>query len=280
MQVEVIEQIRRIAEGFSGVVGVAAKSLSGKKPDVLFNAEEVFPIASTIKVAVLVELLDQADKGLVRLHDAIRLTEEDKVPGTGILKELHAGLELSVLDAAALMIVLSDNTATNMVIDQLGGVNVVNEKMDQLGLSSIRLNSRIEFEWLMEHGAEALSRSNPRDFAELLALVVRKEILTPESCQVIMSIMKKQQLNAMIPRYLPWTPYAKENGIEQQLEYGGKCGMLNGVRADAGFIEVPQETYVVSIMAKDCAEEGFKPENEGDIAVGRISRAVYDYFVA
>ena len=146
-----------------------------------WNAEAMFPTASVIKLAVLAEVYRQAATEGLDLQQRMELREDEIVGGSGILKVLGPGLNPTVHDVATLMIVLSDNTATNMLIDLVGGVEAVNRTIhDDLGLPSIVLHNRIDFERI-GNDVRRLAESSARDLAELVAMMARGEVVDAAS---------------------------------------------------------------------------------------------------
>ena len=268
------KQIEQVQEGFSGILGVAAKRLDAQDGELVsLNAETVFPTASVIKVPILVEVFRQVEKGDLFLDAQLPLKERDKVGGSGILKELHAGLELTLLDLAKLMIVISDNTATNMLIE-LVGRDSVNETMRKLGLHHTFLAGKL----MVEANPIELSSSTPDEMLSLLIRIYNGEILSPDSCRQMLEIMKHQQyVTSMIGRYLPYDPDAIEEG-EDSILIASKSGSIRGVRNDIGIIWGPNCTYAVAIMTKDCKDKRFYPDNEGGIVVAKISGILYGYY--
>ena len=268
------DRIEQVQEGFSGTLGVAAKRLDAQDGKLLIlNAQTVFPTASVIKVPILVEVFRQVERGRLSLDTQLTLKAKDKVGGSGILKELHAGLELTLLDLAKLMTVISDNTATNMLIEVVGR-DSVNETMKKLGLNNTFLAGKL----MVEANPIELSSSTPAEMLSLLIGIYKGEILSQNSCQQMLEIMKHQQyVTSMIGRYLPYDSDAIEEGGESIL-IASKSGSIRGVRNDIGIIWGPNCTYAVAIMSKDCKDKRFYPDNEGSLAGAKISRIIYDYY--
>src|SRR5262249_21295988 len=144
------------------------------------------------------------------LRETLTLREEEKVAGSGVLKELHAGLAFALEDLARLMIVISDNTATNMLIDRLG-CDAVNARMQNLGLDQTRLERRL---FDMEARAPGFANGiSPADMALLLLKMERRELISPDACEAMLAIMRRQQVSSKMPRLLPPdTPIAHKTG--------------------------------------------------------------------
>lgn len=223
-----------IAGRHTGQLGVAARNLTTGE-ELLLSADEVFPTASVIKLPILVELMRQATGGRVSLDDRVELLSGDRRGGSGILKAFDAGLRPTLRDVATLMIVLSDNTATNLVIDSVGDVGAVNAAMDELGLSSIRLHNRVDFE-VIGDDVHRLDESSPRDMRTLVQGFAKRAIFAPQICEVVENVLAAQQYLDQVPRYLRVSPYAAELGMNSPVTVANKTGFFPGTRADAGIV--------------------------------------------
>ncbi|HEU0116221.1 MAG TPA: serine hydrolase [Thermomicrobiales bacterium] len=268
----------RVQAWFSGKIGLAATNLAtGEWVEI--DADRLYPTASVIKLAVLVEVFRQAAAGHIRLDDRIAMTAADRVAGSGVLKELAPGLAPTVRDLATAMIVLSDNTATNMLIDLLGGVEPINATTrDRLGLPKIVLHRRIDFG---EIGPDArrFGESSPRDMARLAAAMARGEVVDAAASAAMLDILRRQQYLNQVPRYLAFNPHADALGEPQTVWVGCKTGMTTGVRADAGVIHLPDGVEIAyCAMTEESADRAMTEEAEGEIANGLIGRALAEYW--
>jgi beta-lactamase class A len=232
--------LREQATGFSGRAGIVVRGYRqpvtpGNPPevDIAIGPEAVMPSCSIIKVPILWALLEEVEAGRQQMDQRVCLREEDKAGSRGILKELHAGLECTVKDLATLMIVLSDNTATNLIIDRLG-LNRVNEACRSLGLINTVLARR-----MMDNEARAAGRENlttPLDCARLLEKMVYRERLSPSSHALLLDILLRQQLNDLLPFLMP-----------DGTRFAHKSGELPGYRHDMGLLLL--DGWLVSISA-------------------------------
>ena len=277
-----------------GVVGVAAKHLeTGGR--VSHNADTVFFTASTLKVPLLVELYRQVDAGIINMNQRIDLTDALRVPGSGVLKELASGLQPTVHDLAMLMIIISDNTATDILYNRVGGDNI-NNTMQQLGLThthipmpcrellysitglkvenpahtyqlaSNRLKNR---EFVLEGDGFSEDKSDvssPNDMCRLLELIYDDDILSPQSREAVLNILKRQQLSTVIPHALP-----------SGTTVAHKTGSYHTVRCDVGIVFSPTGPYTVAIMAKQMTAGD---RLSVDASLAAISRAVYEELIA
>lgn len=272
---EIVESISSQVAAFSGKAGISVKNLLSEEIIDIY-ADEVFPTASMIKIPILVELFRQKEEGILSSEGRITFKNSDKVSGSGILKDLGEGLPLRIEDLAVLMMALSDNTATNMLID-LVGVENVNKSIKKSGMTQTELRNRIDFD-LIAKSNDNLAVGTPKDFVTLLEHLNNNTILTAESCNSIIKIMRNQKYMERIRRYLPYNPYAETYKEDQSLWVASKTGGLKGVRCESAIIRTPAVKYAISIMTKDCQDSKYTSDNEGVLFISQVSKMVYDYF--
>lgn len=265
---------------FAGRGGVTAINL-GTGETIRVNGDAETATASTIKVPILIELYRQVEAGDLRLDHTLTYTGDARVPGSGILRDLTPEIELSLYNLATLMIVLSDNSATNMLIDLLG-IDNINATMESVGFPRTNLRRRIDFPAIGDD-ARRLAITTADDLAGIMAALATGAILSPASCEAILEIMRKQHFRTLVPRYLPFTAYAPElNRPDNGLRIANKTGSWLGMRADMSLIEFPtaagQVRYVIGISIEGEPDTRFWAENPGDQMVGRISRLIFDHF--
>jgi beta-lactamase class A len=239
-----------------GVVSVAAVRLS--TGDRLYRApERSFPSASVIKVPILAALHVEAEAGRLSWGETMRLTEECKVPGSGVLREMHAGLEVTLEDLARLMIVVSDNTATNLLIDRIGTA-AVNEWLAAHDFQVTRLGRKMYDFAARDRGLE--NRCSAGEMTEMLVRLERRELVSADASEAMIRIMRRQAYVSKIPRLLlPDTPVAN------------KTGEITGVSHDVGLIYTPGGTIAVSVLT-----EGARDRVAAEDVIGRIARALYE----
>ena len=275
---ELDNAIARVVSGFSGDLAFAARNLkTGETIEV--NADTVFPTASVIKLAVLIEVFRQAAEARIDIQQRVTLNEDEIVRGSGILKELGAGLNPTVYDLATLMVVLSDNTATNMLIDLVGGVEAVNRTMhNRLGLRTIVLHNQVDF-GKIGGDIRQFGESSAREMMELVARIANHEIVDLASSIAMADIMQRQQYLDQLPRYVNFNPYAKELRLEQPIWIGCKTGFFPGTRVDAGFIRLPEEvTLAYCAMTDGSADTSIAAETEGVVVNGLLGRLMLEYW--
>ena len=245
----------RLATEADGVVGYAIVDItSGERFARLEHT--AFPTASTIKLAILYELLRQADAGRIALDQVAPMDRSRAVPG-GLLNEL-ANPSLSPRDLAVAMILQSDNTATNVLIDRVG-MAAVNERLTALGLSATSLRRYMIDLAAARRGEENVS--TPSDLAKLVLIFHRGEGLSPASHKAALEILQK-------PKSTPI-----RTGVPASVPVASKSGELEGVRADAGVVYVPGRPYVFVAMGTYLQESG-SPR----APLEALARASYGYF--
>ncbi|MGH2534408.1 MAG: serine hydrolase [Thermomicrobiales bacterium] len=276
----VVGRIEGELAGFAGTVGLAVKHL-GTGEEIRINADRVMPTASTIKVPILIELYRQVERGEVDLGRKLAATAETRTVGSGILRELSLGVELSVHDLATLMIVVSDNTATNMLID-LVGIERVNATLAEFGFARTRLVRRLDFPAIGKD-AHNLAVTTPAELMGIMEALATGRILSEASREGIFEIMRRQHYTGLVPRYLPYAPYAPEHGDEDNgLQIANKTGGWTDMRADMALVEWPGEDeptrYVIGIISEGNPDTRYWAENEGDRLIGRVSRMIFNHF--
>lgn len=298
---EGLERLRQRLEGevaaFPGTVGLAVRDLvSGE--EISFDGDREFPMASVYKIPIMVEVFRQVDAGKLSLDERVSLTAADRALGSGILTMLSDGLTPTVRDLVTLMIVLSDNEATDLLLKRVGTANVT-ASMRTLGLNRIRVD-RTTFAMIRdfllfadervrdksaaeimaldragepsaqryataerEFAKMALDVASPRDMALLLSKIVRGEAAGRASCEAMMTILRRQMFNHRLPRYLP-----------EAAAMAHKTGTIGSTTNDAGVMYVRGRpiAFVVFTVDKRVAR------GEVEERMGRLARIVYDYF--
>jgi beta-lactamase class A len=266
---------------FGGRIGVAAKNISTGET-ILVNADSLFPTASVIKLPVLVELFYQFHEEKLFPVQPVALVDSIKKPGSGILQFLSGGQTLKLIDIATLMIIVSDNTGTNYVIDQFGTehnekLEAVNSRMRSLGLKNTKLLNKL-YSWQTKKKTEEARRfgigvSSPSDMMLLLEKITRREIVDTASCEKMISIMRAQQDIQMAARFLPFME-------DSTLWIGNKTGSVDAVKNDVGIVANSNGTYVYAIFCDESKDTGEQVDNKAILAVAKVSRMLYDYFLA
>ncbi len=260
LQSKLQRELERAATEFDGVMGIAVKDLIGGNAFTV-NGEMVFPQASSIKIPVLIELYRQAQAGSVRLEERVEVKKSLAAGGSGVLQRFGDGTSsLSLRDLAVLMIVLSDNTATNILIDRVG-MEKVNGMLAHYGLRGTRLQRRMLDTEAQQAGRENLS--TPLEMAGLLGLLHEGKVLNAENTAAVLEILS----------YPKNTPLRR--GLPGNVRLANKPGGLAGVSCDSGIVLLEGRPYAISVMTT------FGPVGDapsGEAAIGEVSRRVYEYF--
>ena len=191
--------------------------------ELCINADMPLLAASVIKVPIMVEAFRQMEAGLLDRNRVIAIHREDKLPSCGALTYLHDGLQVTVIDLVTLMIILSDNTATNLMIDILG-MEEINSTMQAVGLTGSRLNRKLFRPELSRQGIE--NYVTARDMARLFAMMLDGTLVSPEASKEMLRILGDQRLNGKIPFFLH----------PKDIDVAHKTGEDDGITHDVGVV--------------------------------------------
>jgi beta-lactamase class A len=258
------ETIRDIDGRLDGAVGVAIVDLTNDDA-IMYHADEVFPTASSIKVAVLAELYRQTEEseagqqGKAKLSDIYVVNKADDVPDSDIFNGLTPGVtKLTFRDLAQMVVAVSDNSATNVLIDRVGMQNV-NQLLQSLSLTHTKLQRK-----MMDLEAAKAGRENlatPREFTMFFEALYRKKILNPQHTEELLKLLETR----------------KDSAFQRAFMFNGKVadkhGELDGIRCDIGIIFATNRPFAIAVMTSY-----LKNEREGEDAMGEIAQAAYQYF--
>jgi beta-lactamase class A len=250
-------RVQAVDARLDGVLGVYVEDLSGGSV-IELRADELFPTASSIKLAVLYELYRQADEGRIDLTEVTR-PPLPRVAGGGVLQDLGDRVSLTWRDLAVLMHVWSDNEAANLLIRRVE-MGAVNRRLDALALPRTRLRRQMMDLAAAHRGDENVS--TPRELARLAAILARGEGLTRDRAGDLLALATLRDPVSFFRRALP----------EDQRALN-KRGELEGARCDAGWVDVPGRPYTATIMTAY-----LKHESDGEAAIAEISAAIYSTF--
>jgi beta-lactamase class A len=249
--------------GKPGAFGVYARNL-GTGETIAIDADRVFPAESAAKTFVLVHYSRLVAAGAVQPSDRVRLGEANRYIGTGVLRYLADGLEPTLDDLAWLMIVVSDNTATAMLLEAIGVPSDVNATMHDLGYPTARLNEDITFERALE--GEPFSTSSPRDLAEVYTQL-------DDRCR---EMLFRQQHLVGLPRRLPHVSHAADVGVAMPVRVYNKTGSGLGNFVDSGLFETDEAAWIVAAMATGQTDFAIRPDDAAPSAFGEIGALLYD----
>lgn len=263
------EKIQNEIKDFKGKVWIYAKNLDTGK-DYSLRADEQVRTASTIKLPIMAETFRQVSGGKLKWTDEIILTKEKKVGGSGILHEFSDNTKIDLKTAVNLMIVVSDNSATNLVLDKVTA-DSVNDFMDELGLKQTRSLRKVfgggDSKALSDERLKlfGLGVSSPKDMVALLEKLERGEVVSKQSSAEMIAILKRQQFKEAIGRNLPDT-----------IASASKSGALDRLRSDVGIIYTRRGRIAMAITVDDMAEVNYNPDNIGLHLIWRLSQILQD----
>jgi beta-lactamase class A len=265
-------RVAPLAKEHKGTVAVAVKHLKTGE-EFYLNADEVMPTASLIKLPVMVETYWQVLEGKVKLDKTLTLTKGDKVQGSGILTQHFSdGSTFPLKDAVRLMIVFSDNTATNMVLDQIG-LPSTNARMEKLGLKITKINAKVfrpDTRLDQERGKKyGLGSTTAREMVRLLELLDGGKVVTPEACKEMIGHLKACDDKEKMTRFLPAGTVVAH-----------KTGSVNASKTDAGIITTKGGPVALCVLTDQNKDQRWVADNEAQVLIGRIARATYDHFSA
>lgn len=269
-------RLDELAHGFSGKTALFVRDIASGE-QITRDPDTVVPTASCIKLFVLMELVRRVAAGDFTLEQKIPVLATQQAGGSGVLKDLSAGIELPLRDVGALMVVLSDNTATNMLVDLLG-LEAINRMIRGLGLAQTTMFNKVDFDAIGDD-VRRFAVSTAGEFGVALERIATGAFVDRRSCDTIIDIMERQQYLDLLPRYLPYNPYARELKAPQALRIANKTGFYMGVRCDAALLFLPKRTLVAVAFTRDSKDLTFNMDNENAVFLGRVGRAIYDYFV-
>ncbi|MGH9881878.1 MAG: serine hydrolase [Pyrinomonadaceae bacterium] len=253
---------------FKGKVNLFAKNLDTGEVYAL-GADERVRTASTIKIAVMVEAFARVAEGKSKWTDELVLEKQKKVSGSGILAELSDGLRITLRDGVNLMMILSDNTATNLVLDVLT-TDAVNARMEALGLKNIKLNRKVGSGGESQAGKDpdnkkfGLGFATAREMVLLLEKLERGEVISPEASKEMIALLKREQGRYAIGRSL-W-----------DLPMASKSGALDRLRSSIGIIYSKKGRIAMAITCDDMPEIQWSVDNPGYILMSRLSSILVD----
>lgn len=294
-QQEFTEAMDSFLTGLGGPVGVMVDHLDTDLK-LEYNADERFPTASTMKTPLLYELYRQAEEGTIDLSERITTDYSNRVPGSGVLQNLDEGLQPTIRDIAELMIIVSDNWATDLLYERIGK-DAMAATLKKLGLNDTFLpltiremfctiaevdpaDTSVDYETLRQALKDATADpdnlaysgdprndvSSPRDMVKLSRMIHEGQGISDESRESIIKILKHQNFGTVIPGRLP---------IDQEIETAHKTGSLRGVKADVGMVYSPRVNYCIAFMSKQQDDSA-----ESTDRMARASRWIWDHLTA
>ena len=294
-------QLNEIAASFPGKVGAYIRNVeTGATASI--NPDDVYPMASTYKVAIMLQVFLDAEAGKLALTDRITLKESDQRLGSGQFQYFTPGLSPTIHDLLLLMITVSDNVATDILLNRVGAANVT-ATLQRLGIKNFRVDRTTEdiiSDWLsaadpqfrgrkvpeilahpeafakltkeqMDHAGQSLTddprdHASPHAMAELLEKIVKSQAASDKSCKDMIGIMTHQEHRSRISRYMGETTTAT------------KSGTIGATTNDVGVLFLGNQHIVVTVFT--VKSNSLVQTDQAEEVIGRISKAAYDYFQA
>ena len=285
---EVDQRVQTIASGHHGKVALFAKDFATGHT-VALNADEPVQTASVIKLAILYEAMEEVREGKAKWDEKITLKAGEAVGGSGMLHFFDAPMTLTLKDVLTFMVIVSDNTATNLAIDRFG-VEAVNARMEGLGLKNTHLYKKVFKPATGPMPADqpkfGLGKTTPKEMATLIGYIggcklrrmqgapgmsVEPGFLAMDAedkavCDAALTMLKSQFYTETIPRYLKGGDGTTAS----------KTGSLNAVRNDVALVAGKTGPMVISIFTYDNLDQSWTVDNEGEVTIAKLAKAIVD----
>ena len=253
-----------LASAHHGVVGYSVHNLDTGE-QLSLRGDETFPTASLIKVTVLVTLFDLVEHDSMSLNDPIIVQHIDKVPGSGILQFLHDNIEVTVHDAAFLMATVSDNTATNLLLDKIG-IRRVWAKTESLGLPHSKIHAKVFRRSTTTVSPDSAAKyglgvTTPNEMARLFELMAQGKAVSPRADSAMLDILADNMKGDMLQRYVPDVRFAHKDGEDDD------------TRTECGLFWL-QSRVVVCVLTKQNQDQRWLVDNEPQLLLANVGRAV------
>ena len=263
--------VRTRVKKFPGAVSIYAKNLdTGATYDL--RGDEPVRTASTIKLALMVESFAQVAEGRVKWSERQILKDDDKVSGSGVLHEMSDGVWLPLRDLVNLMIVVSDNTATNLLIDRFTA-DAVNARMEKLGFKETRLMRKVRGDGTQLKPGQGFSaagrepanerfglgRSSPHEMVRLMEMLEKGEVVSPQASKEMLEILKRQSFTEGIGRRV-------------KLPVASKSGSLDALRSDVGIVYAQRGKIAIAITVDGMKEIDYSVDNIGTLLIAELSQ--------
>jgi beta-lactamase class A len=273
-----------LAEAHHGKVALFAEDMATGRT-VALNADTPVQTASVIKLAVLYEALEQIREGRVHFEDKLTLTHADQVEGSGVLTFFDTPMQLTLKDALTLMIIVSDNTATNLAIDHLGIKNI-DDRILSLGLKNTWLYKKVftapSGPMPADQKVFGLGKTTAREMGSVMTRLVTCDLNPPGDtkaatasdhalCDAAMHMLKSQFDRDSIPRYLE----AQDSSVKPS-GIANKTGSLDAVRNDVGVVFTKHGAILISAFTYDNQDQSWTPDNQGAVLMAKMAKEIVE----
>lgn len=276
LSAETPDRIHNAIKGFQGTVVLYAKNLDTGKTYGL-DPDTKVRTASTIKLAMMAAVFDAVARGQAKWTDEVITNDADRVSGSGVLSEFSNGVHLPIRDVMHLMIVVSDNSATNLLVTRFGA-DAANREMDRLGLPNTRLMRKVRGDgndlksptgWseagkLPENQRFGLGSSTPREMVTFMEKLEKGEVVDAASSKEMIAVLKRQQDRAGIARKL------------SEYDIANKSGALDHLRSDIGIVYTPGGRIAMAITCDDIPKIDYGPDNPGLLMIADLAKILVE----
>ena len=268
---DLASRLESLAKTHKGKVAIAVKHL-GTGESYYLNADEPMPSASLIKLPVMIEVYQQVAEGKIKLSDLVTLRQEDKVQGSGVLTDhFSPGVTFPLHDAVHLMIAVSDNTATNLVLDKIG-IGATALRMEAWGFPNTKIHAKsfrgdktsVFPERTKRFG---LGSTTAREMVALLERMHQGKLVSAAACKDMLALLRQCEDHEKFPRFLPET-----------VKVAHKTGSLSDTRTDAGILYLPGGPVAGCVLTTKNADKRWVVDNAGNLFCADVARAIHDYF--
>jgi beta-lactamase class A len=260
---EIDAAVETLLAGYPGVLGFYARNLTTRE-GLGYREDAVMPTASAIKVGIMAELYRRIEVGAIDPAQRLTIAAGDRVEGTGVLNDLAPGLTPTIADLCHLMIVVSDNVATGMLV-RLLGKDRINRSFADWGLPATSL--------VWDEVSEDPRRyavSSARDLGRLMESIATDGFVSPAACAAMRDHLSRQQQRDQIPRFLPGPP---------RVVVMNKPGVDAEVRTDVAIVAAPEVTFVLATLNEGGPEIGSRLDRPGNLLNARVAKFVFDAWV-
>lgn len=268
------KRIKSILNEIEGEFGVYFEDIQDHSK-IEINENLLFSAASTIKIPLVALVFKQYEEGNFNIYDEVTIKSENRVGGTGILKALNKNYKPTILDLVTLAIIVSDNTATNELIDLVGGFKKINEFNVSIGLNNTKFQRKMLDLEALKSGKDNLTTA--KDLGMILSLIASGRCISKEASNMILQIMKTQQFRQKLPYLLPAITSYDDKATDEFPEEGkvivaNKTGDLWKVQHDVGIFILPKgQRYIISMYSQKLRED-----SEGIETISKISKIIYE----
>jgi beta-lactamase class A len=265
------KKLDKMVASYHGKVALYAKNLATGET-VAIDPNTPVQTASVIKLPLMLQAFEQVKAGKLSLSQPLTLTKDNQVIGSGVLQFMDPGLQLTLKDTITFMMILSDNTATNMVIDAVG-LKPTNEMLARMGMKNTYFYKKV-FKSTTEQMPPdqkkfGLGKTTAEEMAKILESIYRCDMGDRALCLQMITIMRNQQYQGMIPRFLQ-----RKDATESLSAIADKVGELDDVRNDVALVYTVRGPVIISVFTYDNQDTSWTFDNKAEIFIGRVAEAI------